>query len=254
MVGREQYTKDVIAGKLLNMMTIIHENRDLSLFKYTPSLEHCMDMIINERVYLSSASRFNDPFDSLPAYERIKHYGQEDKWLVAYKNIALHQKALELQKTIKVACFSEKIDSSIMWSHYADSHQGFCLEYKISDIIHEKTDILLPVLYSEERIFDGECELEEYREFMNRIRSVIYKEEDWDYEKEWRFIIKDNDEQKERYISNVKPRALYIGLKNDSIRANILVELAGYCKENGVCLYQMVSNSDTYKMEPIKIV
>ena len=131
MIGREQYIKDVKAGKLLPMMTIIHENKDMSLFKYTPSLEHCMDMIINERVYMSSASEFNDPFDSLPAYQRIKLSEQEDKWRNAYKNAALHQKALERQKTVKVACFSERVDSSIMWSHYADSHKGFCLEYKV---------------------------------------------------------------------------------------------------------------------------
>lgn len=252
MIGREQYIKDVKAGKLLAMMTIIHENKDMSLFKYTPSLEHCMDMIINERVYMSSASEFNDPFDSLPAYQRIKLSEQEDKWRNAYKNAALHQKALERQKTVKVACFSERVDSSIMWSHYADSHKGFCLEYKVSDIIHEKTDILLPVIYSKERIIDGESEIEEYREFMNRIRSIIYKEKDWEYEKEWRYIKEDNEGIK-RYINNVKPRALYIGLKNDSINGKIIKELRDYCRKNAICLNQMIANTETYEMEPMKL-
>lgn len=28
-----------------------------------------------------------------------------------------------------IACFSESIESVLMWSHYADSHKGFALEY-----------------------------------------------------------------------------------------------------------------------------
>ena len=34
-----------------------------------------------------------------------------------------------------IACFSETIKSPIMWSHYADSHKGFALEYDLS-LIH----------------------------------------------------------------------------------------------------------------------
>ena len=40
---------------------------------------------------------------------------------------------LKMGDTLKVvstiACLSESIDSVIMWSHYAQNHEGFALEY-----------------------------------------------------------------------------------------------------------------------------
>lgn len=29
-----------------------------------------------------------------------------------------------------IACFSAKVDDLLMWSHYADGHRGFCLEFE----------------------------------------------------------------------------------------------------------------------------
>ncbi|KNE87154.1 hypothetical protein PSTG_19467, partial [Puccinia striiformis f. sp. tritici PST-78] len=35
-----------------------------------------------------------------------------------------------LNKSIGIFCLSEKPDSELMWSHYADSHQGFVIEFE----------------------------------------------------------------------------------------------------------------------------
>ena len=34
-----------------------------------------------------------------------------------------------VSEQFKVTCLSQKMDSSLMWSHYANKHYGFCLEY-----------------------------------------------------------------------------------------------------------------------------
>jgi hypothetical protein len=34
-----------------------------------------------------------------------------------------------LCQSYRVYCLSEVCDSSLMWAHYADSHQGVCLEF-----------------------------------------------------------------------------------------------------------------------------
>jgi len=51
-----------------------------------------------------------------------------------------------------ISCFSELNDSIVMWSHYANHHKGFCLEYDFRPVfVNEKISRLLyPVLYQEE--------------------------------------------------------------------------------------------------------
>ena len=233
------------------MMVAIGENRNMPLYKYTSSLEYCIDMISNERVFLSRASDFNDPYDSLQAFE-ITEMDENDKIEYAYKSGQLLRKAIEQQKTVKIACFSEKNDSSIMWGHYANAHKGYCIEYKVSDIVHHKTDLLLPVVYDKRRIMDGDCEVPDYSDFMNQLRTIVYKEQAWSYEYEWRFI-KHDTEQKKRYIENVKPRALYLGCKNEQFERNALEDIKLFCCSHGVELYKMELSNSSYKMVPKKI-
>ena len=46
-----------------------------------------------------------------------------------------------------VCCFSEKKDDILMWSHYADGHKGFCLEF-----ITPKHNRDQEVIYNQERL------------------------------------------------------------------------------------------------------
>jgi hypothetical protein len=58
--------------------------------------------------------------------------------------------------SLKVCSFSATGKSIIMWSHYADQHRGFCIEYDTESLPPENLFIrmLFPVVYSE-RMFDG---------------------------------------------------------------------------------------------------
>lgn len=53
-----------------------------------------------------------------------------------------------------MACFSESVKSVLMWSHYANSHQGFALEYDFRPTMEKpiKNVGLYPVIYDEERM------------------------------------------------------------------------------------------------------
>ncbi len=116
---------------------------------------------------------------------------------------AIHQEYIELLRgtvqKFRVACFTETPYSMLMWSHYANNHQGFCIEYEIPlyaapyiQIFHN----LMPVIYSDKRIsILDQC-----------IRSLqppgltadilwdiykyglLMKSMDWKYQNEWRLI------------------------------------------------------------------
>ena len=49
-----------------------------------------------------------------------------------------------------IACFCESIESVVMWSHYAQNHQGFALEYNLRDTLaHPIKNVgIYPVIYN----------------------------------------------------------------------------------------------------------
>lgn len=60
-----------------------------------------------------------------------------------------------ISEQMGVACFSEEKSSLLMWSHYAENHAGYCLEYRTDDIIKafdESVYGLFPITYT--RKFD----------------------------------------------------------------------------------------------------
>jgi len=88
-------------------------------------------------------------------------------------------------------CTSYK--NRLMWSHYADSHKGFCIEYDFSEV--KGVGMLLPVYYSNNRpLFPmqivsksrDESMAELYRQVM---MGVLTKDKVWEYENEWRIIV-----------------------------------------------------------------
>jgi Protein of unknown function (DUF2971) len=66
-----------------------------------------------------------------------------------------------------VVCFSENISNFLMWSHYASSHTGICLEFDLEVNKNNKDMCFLPLLSSQP--IEGE-----YIEFKENIRRVKY--------------------------------------------------------------------------------
>ncbi len=77
--------------------------------------------------------------DNLPAFlEKFKMYTPEQikeiskkihNWIINSNRDLENEITTRVQKKTKFACFSERIDSPLMWGHYAASSTGFALEY-----------------------------------------------------------------------------------------------------------------------------
>lgn len=90
-----------------------------------------------------------------------------------------------------VGCLCTDYKNRLMWSHYADSHKGFCIEYDFSQI----QEILpFPIYYSTERplvpwkaAFNNSPEnvSEATAELM---LGLLTKDDAWSYENEWRIL------------------------------------------------------------------
>lgn len=94
----------------------------------------------------------------------------------------------EAVNKIGVFCLSEIRDDILMWSHYADGHRGFCLQFHIKPTLYPFGELLLKVEYAVSYpIIDiiGCCE--------DQARKILLTKADfWKYEKEWRILDPDN--------------------------------------------------------------
>lgn len=102
-------------------------------------------------------------------------------------------------KKFRVSCFTENPYSMLMWAHYANKHQGFCIEYEVPEYAEPYIHIfnnLLPVIYSNERvsILDQCIRSLQPPGLTADILWDIYKygllmkSMDWKYQDEWRLV------------------------------------------------------------------
>jgi len=90
-----------------------------------------------------------------------------------------------------VCCFSSTVDSSLLWSHYGDQHQGLCIGYCLN---RKPKPILHKVLYDDNRILntsliarailDNNADAEQLLD--NSV--LLRKATPWKYEDEWRLF------------------------------------------------------------------
>jgi len=130
---------------------------------------------------------------------------------------------LERDRQIGVLSLSERVDSLLMWAHYTQSHEGFVLAFDTAhpwfnrprtpdDPAHLRQ--LLPVTYPRNRpSFPME-------ELFQRSWSTT-KGDDWEYEREWRFIDLLSDAATRERPDDRWPIYLF-SLPSDSICAVIL--------------------------------
>lgn len=127
-------------------------------YKYRSINEHTESLLINNELFFNHPDNFNDPFDCKPD---CFHRGTRDEWVDFFcrhrmhpavarnlvkenlKNGNMKQKknGILFDKNnikeysddgtfLRACCFSERKDSLLMWSHYANSHEGICLSFK----------------------------------------------------------------------------------------------------------------------------
>lgn len=154
-----------------------------------------------------------------------------------------------LKDNTYVGCLSGTNESILMWSHYANSHTGFCIEYDFKEIekIHQK---LFKVKYTNK--IDNLNKISEA--LPNNIRAIISalttKAEEWSYEDEWRIIeqpkIEADNLNKGKNVEMPTPSSIYMGCK---ISEDDRKKLKYICRNKSIKLYQMHIKTDEFKLE-----
>jgi hypothetical protein len=151
----------------------------------------------------------------------------------------------ETNKNIRVTCFSERNDSILMWSHYADQHQGICLQYNFTDC--EEIRYLIQPAYYSETVF--QLSTMEDLNATSHIMSSLHKAKDWAYEKEWRLTGLPKDDGKvPAKIRAPKPIAIYLGARFHLNKPELRAELIRMAQVQSIPVIEMRLHGSQYQI------
>jgi len=253
-----------------------------------PYNNYSKDNLKNCQLYFSSPSKFNDPYDCAIGWikeeldendveiminelnkqkdisELIDKSPEEQKEQI--RNIMkiqpenLKKRNEEFIRNINksvngpfknfgVCCFSEEIDNILMWSHYSNSHQGFCLEFETKyDLFNNK---LFPVIYDQKIPVIKLQELLTKNSSCDNSKFVRTKSKYWEYEKEWRLIDKDKNGVFYKYEIN-SLSGIYFGCRMEKTKRKTICSIMKNHNAN-VNYYEMVPDKLEFKLNIRKI-
>ncbi len=182
----------------------IHAKRDGLIYKYV-NFETATKIVSNSNLQYSSFLNFNDPFDLTPdlistdltiaeATTILTNQMAGDKEEIAalidfnskrndFFSTITHQAIRELMSDIGITCFSKSFHKTLMWSHYADKHNGICLGFSFEEP-GEKGFMQLDIKYA-----DSIIPVNFFHDPLHSIYNWIFtKSSIWNYEEEVRRV------------------------------------------------------------------
>lgn len=214
--------------------------------------------IKNGRLSFGAPKLFNDPMDPLIrvwAKSRLKHPDDfDDKKLYQLINDTLDK--------IRISCLIDPLRFSVMqkfktptiadcnqlmWAHYADSHRGICIQYRVKpdNLVDDNNKIvrLLEVNYDKGFPVDGNIPL---------VDSLCVKGDYWKYEKETRLIMYSRKKLNDYYSQDgYDIEAVYMGCIIEHEKRDYLKKML---KGTAIKLFQMdFSKDDITKLEAHQI-
>lgn len=149
--------------------------------------------------------------------------------------VSMHNQLRKHFGAYKVLCLSERNDSLLMWSHYADHHRGVVCRLACLEATDSSWTIARPINYTEKMprfvnqqelrdLITGKADLR--RESIVE-RTIFSKAMDWQYEKEWRVYIPSKTVGDEFLNFHAEElAAIYFGCRITDTDRGIIVELA----------------------------
>ena len=176
----------------INQFNVYESNLDNNrFFKYRSMENMNLRSLADNRIYLSRPKDFNDPFDCI---------------LYRQMNYLDNKVFREVIDRIKAFCVSATNKSILMWSHYADSHKGFCIEYQIDRSYLDNVEV-----HSHFNEIDYRKDYSREEKFINIFNDAFFvKNKIWKYEKEYRLLTYN---QPENYLPSPRIRSITFGLE-----------------------------------------
>jgi hypothetical protein len=262
------------------------------VYKYLPPER--ISYFLDENLRFSPPSALNDPYEGIPKLpdnfekiilETISNTIEDEKYQHLANREAIKQKIKvgkenpselinvfncailkNMDKKIGILSLSKRWDSTLMWSHYAMSHQGICLGFdqqheffKYPNVITNRSEFILgDVIYSQERsnlrgIDPCESEIDNYK-------IIFTKSIDWKYEEEVRAIcrLKDANEIIEAKPFNISlfeiphqaVKEVIVGLR---VGDSTYQSAKNFAMQNSIPIYRTMLSDRTYDLRRYQV-
>jgi hypothetical protein len=233
------------------------------IYKYRCDCRYSHDTLGTDTVWLPSPDSFSDPYDcwltfpdGVLAMLLKSRLGEAAESYSAAVDGLANQAASDLQEIRKLArlcAFSATYNSLLMWSHYADQHKGFCLEYDIGGLKpdHPFRQHLYPVVYSK-NIYDLEPIMKglaarsggEFRPMLPLL-GMLHKFGGWKYEKEWRLIFEKPAGLDDHKQPAPTPSRIFLGSRLDPSKS---LDLLDICRKKNIPISRMLLALDKFEL------
>lgn len=187
----------------------------------------------------------------------LRNHGVKlQKSLVNVLQDKLNSSMSEVKDSVRVVCLSEVYDSILMWSHYAQNHTGFCIEYDFAEnnMFYKR---LYPVKYTTDRYAISKADMS-HSNTRWIYKTICSKSDVWSYEKEWRIVTANFEKMglknlEGKYVFDLKTniKAFYLGAK---IAENFKEEIIKFGKNNNIHVYQMILSPNSYELNAQRII
>ena len=272
---RSKYFELIVNDDINNMnldFSQLSKNEHIKLFMTCPEMIELVapeieDGDTKEKMeVISETLKQKNILDKLQKISKItgRAFVEEEK--LAEFQIALEQASIEANRHINdnfaITCFSKKSDEILMWSHYANKHTGFCVEYDFSKCTNWAALItLFPVIYSKNRphfpmsIFEQSNNFKDITvkegndSIISLIRLLLIKSDIWRYEEEWRIIGLQNQLIDKHLLELDIVTKIYLGANISEKNEKEIVDIA---KSKGIPVYRYIMNQEQYTLDCVK--
>lgn len=159
----------------------------------------------------------------------------------------VQQMSSVLRSGFSVLSLSNIATSKLMWSHYASSHTGFCIEFDFGQLPYDniRKRMCFPVFYRRKRTDISRYFSRPPAQFNNLVGQYLclMKDADWSYEEEWRIVHAIGPSEANRAHAMPPPSALIVGA---SISDENLEYAKSFCGKRNIPLKRarLSSNSN----------
>jgi hypothetical protein len=212
----------------------------MMLYKFL-SADHALDDIQKHRLKISLFGTLNDPYDLMN---------------IAYKDIdvgrAVQATKDRLGEKSGILCFSSDWKDPVIWTHYADTHQGICLGFDsgmTQPLQVWYSDYMIP----ERALTDALGDPVKLEKVVTKMLRTKFRS--WMYEKEFRLWGSLDVMENGLYFCTFKPaeltlREVVLGMKCKTTIQDVtgVLQTSGYGSE--VALFQATPSPTKFEMVP----
>jgi hypothetical protein len=159
------------------------------------------------------------------------------------------------RRSMSVLSLAETPVSALMWSHYSDSHSGFCIEYDFGALGADdlRRRFCYPVIYRR-KLTDATRYLtftrrENFNNLFGKLLCLL-KSDEWAYEKEWRIVEAVGPADANRTIEMPRPTGVIVGCQ---AKEEDRERLRGICDGLGVELREARQQREAFRLEIVNV-